>query len=76
MALSIDMTRAVKFTMDRWNKEAAGYFCRLARKGASFTNVVYPTGLKMVRAQFGDEHVEVELSAAKKLRADGFKVVG
>ena len=72
--LSITTRREVAFTIARWNKEAAMYFCRLAAKGASFTNVVYPTGLKMVRAEFGGERAEVGLSVAKQLRANGYKV--
>lgn len=72
--LSITTRREVAFTIARWNKEAAMYFCRLAAKGASFTNVVYPTGLKMVRAEFGGESAEVALSVAKQLRANGYKV--
>lgn len=72
--LSITTRREVAFTIARWNKEAAMYFCRLAAKGASFTNVVYPTGLKMVRAEFGGERAEVALCVAKNLRANGYKV--
>ena len=72
--LSITTRREVAFTIARWNKEAAMYFCRLAAKGANFTNVVYPTGLKMVRAELGGDRAEVALSVAKQLRAHGYKV--
>ena len=47
----------------------------LARRGAEFQNVVYPTGLKTVKAVLGAEVAEVKLPVAKQLRAAGFKVV-
>ena len=75
MELSITTRREVAFTIARQTKEAAMHFCRLAAKGAAFTNVVYPTGLKMVRAELNGERAEVVLCAAKQLRAAGFKVV-
>lgn len=75
MQLGPDLTKQVQFTINRQAKEAAMYFCRLAAKGATFTNVVYPTGLKMVRAEVNGERAEVALCAAKQLRAAGFKVV-
>ncbi len=74
MTLSIETRREVQFTIARWNKEAAIHFCRLADKGATLTNVVYPTGLRMVCAEAGGEHAEVALSVAKQLRAAGYKV--
>ena len=68
--------QAVAQRIALWDREAAGYFCRLAtREGVQFTNVVYPTGLKMVRAEVGTEKVEVKLPVAKQLRAAGWKVV-
>jgi hypothetical protein len=57
-----------------WDKEAAIYFCRLAQRGAEFVNVVYPTGLRMVKATIGRETVEVKLQVAKQLRADGWRI--
>ncbi len=75
MQLGPDLTKQVQFTIARQAKESAMHFCRLAAKGATFTNVVYPTGLKMVRAEMNGERAEVALCAAKQLRAAGFKVV-
>lgn len=72
--LSNATRREVAFTIARWNKEAAMHFCRLAAKGAAFTNVVYPTGLKMVQAEVNGERAEVDLNVAKQLRANGYKV--
>ena len=67
--------QAVNQRLALWDKEAAIYFCRLAtRNGVQFTNVIYPTGLKMVRAEVGGEKVEVKLAAAKQLRADGWRI--
>lgn len=74
MEASRELKQAVKFTINRWDKEAAMHFCRLAAKGASFTNVVYPTGYKAVRAEVNGERAEVALCAAKALRASGYKV--
>jgi hypothetical protein len=74
MALSIDTRREVQFTLARWSKESAMHFCRLAQRGAQFTNVVYPTGLKMVVADVNGERAEVPLHQAKKLRAAGFRM--
>jgi len=72
--LSITTRREVAFTIARWNKESAMHFCRLAANGATFTNVVYPTGLKMVRAEANGERAEVALCVAKQLREAGYKV--
>ena len=72
--LSITTRREVAFTIARWNKEAAMHFCRLAQAGAEFANIVYPTGLKMVRAEVNGERAEVALCVAKQLRSAGYKV--
>jgi hypothetical protein len=73
--LSITTRREVAFTIARWSKESAMHFCRLASNSATFTNVVYPTGLKMVRAEANGERAEVSLCVAKQLRANGYKVI-
>jgi hypothetical protein len=73
--LSITAKNEIAFTLTRWAKESAMHFCRLARQGATFSNVVYPTGLKAVIAQVGAEKAEVALITAKQLRAAGYKVV-
>ena len=74
--LSIIAQQEVAFTLNRWAKEAAMYFCNLAQQeGCQFQNVVYPTGLKMVRASVGSECAEVPLRQAKQLRAAGYKLV-
>ncbi len=66
--------KAVAQRLALWDKEAAGYFCRLAtRDGVKFTNITYPTGLRMVRAEVGNEKVEVRLPVAKQLRSDGWR---
>lgn len=65
----------VRDTLQRWNKEAAMHFCRMVQRGASLSEVSYPTGLQMVVAQLGSEKAEVEALVAKKLREDGYKVV-
>lgn len=75
MNLSNETSREVQFTIARQAKEGAMHFCRLATKSAAFTNVVYSTGLKMVRAEANGERAEVALCVAKQLRAAGFKVV-
>lgn len=75
MTLSIETRREVQFTITRWNKESAMHFCRLAKRGATFTNVVYPTGLKMVVADVNGERAKVALRTAKELRANGYKMV-
>ena len=67
--------QAIANRITLWDREAAGYFCRLARRGADFQNVVYPTGLKTVKAVLGAEVAEVKLPVAKQLRAAGFKVM-
>lgn len=66
--------QAVAQRLALWDKEAASYFCRLAQHGAEFTNIVYPTGLRMVKATLGRETVEVKLAVAKQLRADGWRI--
>jgi hypothetical protein len=67
--------QAVAQRIALWDTEAAIYFCRLAtRPGVTFTNIVYPTGLKMVRAAVGNEKVEVKLPVAKQLRADQWRI--
>lgn len=75
MSLSIDFTRQVQFKLQQWSKESAIHFCRLAKRGANFTNVVYPTGLKTVIAEHNGERAEVMLRAAKELRAAGYKII-
>ncbi len=57
-----------------WDKSSAIHFCLLAQKGATFENVVYPTGLKMVKAILGNSTAEVKLNIAKQLRSDGWKI--
>lgn len=75
MALSIDLRRDVEAKLSQWGKESSMHFCRLAqRETAQFTNVVYPTGLKMVRVHCPRlaEAAEVPLSQAKQLRRDSY----
>jgi|VirMetMinimDraft_7_1064189.scaffolds.fasta_scaffold177423_2 hypothetical protein len=66
--------QAVAQRLALWDKTAAIHFCRLAQAGATFENVVYPTGLRMVKATLGKHVAEVKLSAAKQLRADGYRI--
>ncbi len=73
MPLSIDTRREVQSKLQQWNKEAAMHFCGLAQRGARFTNVVYPTGLRMVIAEISGERAEVPLRQAKELRSAGYK---
>ena len=74
MNLGPDLTKQVQFTIARQAKESAMHFCRLAAKGAAFTNVVYPTGLKTVQAEINGERAEVSLCIAKQLRANNYRV--
>ena len=76
--MSPDVKKMVEHKVTQWNKEAALHFCRLAQRDtARFQNVVYPTGLKMVRVSCHvvGEAAEVHLRQAKELRANGFKVI-
>jgi hypothetical protein len=57
-----------------WDKGAAIHFCQLAQKGATFQNIIYPTGLRMVKATHGNSTAEVRLRVAKQLRADGWRI--
>ena len=66
--------QAVAERIALWDRGAAIHFCQLAQKGATFTNVVYPTGLKMVKATLGNSVAEVRLPVAKQLRADGWRI--
>lgn len=75
MNISIETSREVQFKVNQWAKESAMHFCRLAKAGATFANITYPTGLRMVVAEAGGERAEVALRTAKMLRANGFKVV-
>lgn len=75
MALNRDMTTMVQIKLAQMSKVSAIHFCQLAkREGVEFVNVVYPTGLRMVKASVGTESAEVPLRQAKALRADGFMV--
>lgn len=76
MSLSIDFQRQVQFKQNQWAKEAELAFCQLAKKpGVVFTNITYPTGLKMVQAEIAGYHkTEVPLRTAKMLRANGYMV--
>lgn len=75
MAIGKDFNRQVQCKIDQWNREAMISFCLCAKKtGVIFTNVVYPTGLKMAKAEVGGYSVEVPLRVAKKLRNDGYTI--
>lgn len=75
--MSPDLARQVQFAITRHANESAMHFCRLAqRDNVTFTNITYPTGLKMVCAEQGGEKAEVQLRIAKELRAAGYRVVG
>ena len=78
MTISIDIQRMVAFKRNQWNREAEISFCNLAtRDGVVFTNITYPTGLKMVKAEIKGYHkTEVPLRTAKILRANGYVVIG
>ena len=56
------------------DKASAVQFCRLAQNGATFENIIYKSGLRMVRATLGNHKVEVTLFSAKQLRADGWRI--
>jgi hypothetical protein len=66
--------QAVAERIALWDKGAAIHFCQLAQKGATFQNIVYPTGLRMVKATLGGSTAEVKLNVAKQLRADGWRI--
>lgn len=76
--ISRDLANQVQSKLRQWDKESAMHFCRLAQiHGSRFENLVYPTGLKMVRVSNPTlaEAAEVQLSVAKQLRRDGFRVI-
>jgi hypothetical protein len=74
--VSYEISRqAVQARVNLWAQESAVHFCRLAKEGAEFTNVTYPTGLRTVVAEARGEKAEVKLGVAKRLRACGYMII-
>jgi hypothetical protein len=74
MAIGIELAKQIQHSVDRRNRENANHFCRLAQSGAEFVNVIYPTGFRTVIAKANGQKAEVSLTAAKTLRAAGYKI--